>query len=83
MVYRPGDYVCPADLPRRFVCKITQAERIDVGSSDSQILIRLDSGVIPAAREEVPAARGRSHGAAVRRPHPTHVPEPSSQRAVG
>ncbi len=98
MVYRTGDYVCPADLPRRFVCKITQAERIDVGSSDSQILklrplegpwpprtvlIRLDSGVIPAAREEVPAARGRSHGAAVRRPHPTHVPEPSSQRAVG
>ena len=98
MVYRTGDYVCPADLPRRFVCRITQAERIDVGASDSQILklrplegpwpprtvlIRLDSGVIPAAHEEIPAARRRSHGAAVRRSDSRHMHELSSQRAVG
>jgi len=98
MLYRTGDYVCPADLPRRFVCRITQAERIDVGATDSQILklrplegpwpprtvlIRLDTGVLPADREEVPGARGRTRGATFRRPDLQHVHEPSRQRAIG
>ena len=98
MHYRAGDYVCPTDLPRRFVCKITQAERIDVGTTDSQILklrplegpwpprtvlIRLDTGVLPADRKEVPGARGRTRGATVRQPDPQQVPELSRQRATG
>ena len=98
MVYRTGDYVCPADLPRRFVCRITQAERIDVGASDSQILklrplegpwpprtvlIRLDTGVLPAGREEIPGARARSRGATFCRPDPQHTHELASQRATG
>jgi len=98
MLYRTGDYVCPADLPRRFVCRITQAERIDVGATDSQILklrplegpwpprtvlIRLDTGVLPVEREEVPGARGRTRGATFRRPGLQHVHAPSRQRAIG
>ena len=38
MMYRHGDYVYPADLPRRFVCRVTAAQSFDVGRSISQIL---------------------------------------------
>jgi len=62
MTYRPGDLVFPADLPRRFVCRVIQAEPTDVSSAHWQILkleplegpwpsgtalIRLDSAVLP------------------------------------
>jgi len=26
MVFRPGDYVIPADLPRRLLCRVTSTE---------------------------------------------------------
>lgn len=38
MTYRLGDYACPADLPKRFVCRVTGVERFDVGSEACQIL---------------------------------------------
>jgi hypothetical protein len=38
MTYRLGDYACPADLPKRFVCRVTGVERIEVGPEACQIL---------------------------------------------
>ena len=38
MMYRHGDYVYPADLPRRFVCRVAAAQSFDVGRGTSQIL---------------------------------------------
>ena len=62
MAYRPGDHVFPTDLPRRFMCRVLEAESIDGGSRHGQILklkplegpwpsgtflIRFDSAVVP------------------------------------
>jgi hypothetical protein len=62
MMFRLGDYVYPADLPKRFLCRVTGAQSFDVGQGTSQILrleplagpwpegtrlIRLDANVIP------------------------------------
>ena len=69
MMYDPGDYVCPSDLPRRFLCRVEQVESMKVGDGFSQILkleplegpwaggtrlIRLDDAV---ARVPFPPAR--------------------------
>ena len=63
MMYRTGDYVFPTDLPRRFLCRVNQAETLRVGGEQSQILrleplegpwpagttlIRLDPSVVRA-----------------------------------
>jgi hypothetical protein len=68
MIYQPGDYVCPSDLPRRFLCRVEQVESINLGNGLSQILqleplegpwpagtslIRLDDAVTPAASREL------------------------------
>ncbi len=63
MLYQPGDYVCPADLPRPIVCRVQDVESLTVGRDVSQVLklepldgpwpagtllIRLDAAVVPA-----------------------------------
>ena len=69
MKYRPGDYVSPADLPRRFVCRVLEAESIHGGAqilkleplegpwSRGTFLVRFDSGVVSV--DGVPWQRGR------------------------
>ena len=63
MTYQTGDYVYPADLPRRLLCRVRQTESLTVRTGTSQILrleplegpwpagtelIRMDEWVIPA-----------------------------------
>ena len=63
MLYQPGDYVYPADLPRPIVCRVEDVESLRVGREVSQVLklepldgpwpagtllIRLDAAVVPA-----------------------------------
>lgn len=38
MTYHPGDCVYPADLPRRFLCRVAQAERVRIHAGSFQIL---------------------------------------------
>ena len=68
MLYQPGDHVCPSDLPRRFLCRVEQAESFEVAAGAAQILrlkplegpwpagtrlIRLDDEVFPAPPREL------------------------------
>ncbi|HJQ84184.1 MAG TPA: hypothetical protein VKA21_08915 [Candidatus Binatia bacterium] len=68
MTYRAGDYVYPTDLPRRFLCRVMQAETLAVGRESCQILkleplegpwpsgtnlIRLDPVVVRAGAREL------------------------------
>ena len=67
MAYRPGDCVYLADLPRRFLCRVADAESYAVGDHTFQILnleplegpwrpgtilVRDDSAVHPAEHGE-------------------------------
>ena len=76
MMFQQGDYVYPADLPKRFLCRVTGAQSFDVGQGTSQILrleplagpwpegtrlIRLDANVIPVR------TRGLSRSGTLRR----------------
>jgi hypothetical protein len=36
--YQPGDHVYPTDLPRRFVCRVMEAEAVQLNDEVSQIL---------------------------------------------
>ena len=62
MLYQPGDYVYPADLPRRLLCRVQQAETLKLRGGVAQMLrleplegpwptgtklIRLDEYVMP------------------------------------
>ena len=62
MLYQPGDYVYPADLPRRHLCRVQQAETLRLRGGVAQVLrleplegpwptgtklIRLDEFVMP------------------------------------
>ncbi len=38
MAFRPGDYVYPADLPRRLLCRVTCAESGSTRTGPFQIL---------------------------------------------
>jgi hypothetical protein len=83
MLYQPGDYVCPSDLPRRFLCRVEQAESFEPGDGTAQILkleplegpwaagtrlIRLGGVVIPAPTRELWRRRGLVRPSAVERP---------------
>lgn len=63
MIYQPGDYVYPADLPRPMLCRVQEAEPAEARTGGGQILIlepldgpwphgttliRLDGAVVPA-----------------------------------
>jgi len=63
MIYQPGDYVYPVDLPRAHLCRVRRAETLNVRNGSSQILrleplggpwppgtelVRLDDSVMPA-----------------------------------
>ena len=63
MIYQPGDYVYPADLPRAYLCRVHRAETLSIRNGRSQILrlqpldgpwsagtelVRLDDSVVPA-----------------------------------
>jgi hypothetical protein len=63
MIYQPGDYVYPVDLPRAHLCRVRRAETLHVRNGCSQILrleplggpwppgtelVRLDDSVLPA-----------------------------------
>jgi hypothetical protein len=65
-MYQPGDYVYPADLPRRVLCRVTEVESGSAPDGTFQILhlhplegpwdpgtrlVRLDQGVLPANEE--------------------------------
>src|SRR3989442_7046065 len=86
MLYQPGDYVYPADLPRPIVCRVEDVESLRVGREVSQVLkleplegpwpagtllIRLDAAVVP-----VPARTLWRGGGAVRLPRPPAPPPP-------
>ena len=83
MLYQPGDYVCPSDLPRRFLCRVEQVESITVADGCSQILklaplegpwpagtclIRLDSTVTPASTRALWSRRRHVRPPAAARP---------------
>jgi len=83
MLYQPGDYVCPSDLPRRFLCRVEQADSFNVGEGLAQILkleplegpwpagtslIRLDGAVTPAPTRDLWRRRGLVRPSAVQRP---------------
>jgi hypothetical protein len=36
--YQPGDYVYPTDLPRRFVCRVIEADSVYADAENGQIL---------------------------------------------
>jgi hypothetical protein len=38
MIYRSGDYVYPADLPRRLLCRVSRTENVHTRTAFSQIL---------------------------------------------
>jgi hypothetical protein len=38
MIYHSGDYVCPSDLTRRFLCRVVDAENVRIRSGIAQIL---------------------------------------------
>jgi hypothetical protein len=78
MTYRTGDYVFPTDLPRRFLCRVSQAETFSVGSERSQILqlqplegpwpagtilIRLHPSVVRAGARDLWSRHGARPGA--------------------
>lgn len=63
MMYQAGDYVYPADLPRRLLCRVAAAESLSIRAGTFQILkleplegpwrpgtclVRLDETVRPA-----------------------------------
>ncbi len=63
MIYQPGDYVYPADLPRAHLCRVLRTETLTVHKGRSQLLrlqplegpwspntelVRLDDYVLPA-----------------------------------
>src|SRR5262249_39128565 len=37
-MYRPGDHVIPQDLPRRFVCRVVEAENLRLRAGICQVL---------------------------------------------
>jgi len=79
-MYKPGDYVCPSDLPRRVLCRVATTENVPSPSGVFQILelkplegswwrpetclIRLDETVVPARAREL----GRLRPALARMP---------------
>jgi hypothetical protein len=82
-MYEPGDYVCPTDLPRRFLCQIVGAESFHVGSDQAQILkleplegpwpagtclIRVDRDVTPVPARDLWRRRGLVRPPASERP---------------
>jgi CheY-like chemotaxis protein len=75
MMYEPGDYVCPTDLPRRFLCQVVGAESFECGSGRAQVLkleplqgpwpagtclIRVDRAVTPVPALNLSRRRGLS-----------------------
>jgi hypothetical protein len=83
MLDQPGDHVCPSDVPRRFPCRVEQAESFKVRDGLAQILkleplgtpwqagthpIRLDGAVIPPPTHEFWRRRGLVRPPAVERP---------------
>ena len=79
-MYEPGDYVCPSDLPRRFLCRVEQVESLRVRDGFSQILkleplegpwpagtrlVRLDGAVTPAPTPALWRRRGPVRPSAV------------------
>ena len=38
MTYQPGDYVYPADMPKRVLCRVACAEEATTSSGELQIL---------------------------------------------
>src|SRR5437660_9439309 len=86
MLYQPGDYVYPADLPRPIVCRVEDVESLRVGREVSQVLkleplegpwpagsllIRLDAAVVP-----VPARTLWRGGALLPPPRMSRPPAP-------
>lgn len=74
MIYQPGDYVYPADLPQPFLCRVDEAQTADCSNGSGQILrleplegpwpagtalIRLDASVVPAWPRQL---RGNADG---------------------
>ena len=81
-MYQPGDCVYPADLPRRFLCRVAGAESFSTAAGISQILrlqplegpwpsgttlIRLDPSVIRAVPRDFWSRRGAEDGSHARR----------------
>jgi hypothetical protein len=73
MIYQPGDYVYPLDLPRAYLCRVRRAESLGVRAGRSQMLrlqplegpwapgtelVRLDDGVLPAKPRQLWQQRG-------------------------
>src|SRR5207302_4277959 len=92
MLYQPGDYVCPADLPRPIICRVEDVESLRVGREVSQVLkleplegpwpagtllIRLDATVVPVPARTLWRGGGLLLLPPVRRPRcPPRLPTP-------
>ena len=91
-MYRAGDHVYPADLPRRFLCRVMDTEAFRAPTGERQllrlvplegpwapgtVLIRPDKSVRPAGE---PAARGLRRPP--RRPAPPEHVEPDQGEAA-
>lgn len=88
MIYRKGDYVYPADLPRPILCRVKRAEGLGVREGVAQLLeleplegpfptgtelVRLDDHVLPAEPRQLWQGGIRpSTAARPRRPHGSH-----------
>src|SRR5438093_11715615 len=92
MLYQPGDYVCPADLPRPIICRVEDVESLRVGREVSQVLkleplegpwpagtllIRLDATVVPVPARTLWRGRALPPPPRQRRPRaPPRRPRP-------
>src|SRR5437016_12844538 len=91
MLYQPGDYVYPADLPRPIVCRVEDVESLRVGREVSQVLkleplegpwpagtllIRLDATVVPVPARTLWRGGGRLPPPR-RSPPPARPPTPT------
>ena len=96
-MYQPGDCVYPADLPRRFLCRVAGAENFSTGAGTSQILrlqplegpwppgtilIRLDGTVVSAAARQLWLAQPPKRRSASRHPMARVTPLARARRVT-
>jgi len=96
-MYQPGDCVYPADLPRRFLCRVAGAENFSTGAGISQILrlqplegpwpegtilIRLDGTVVAAQTRQLWQTHRPKRRSASRHPMARVTPLAHTRRAT-
>jgi len=95
-MYQPGECVYPADLPRRFLCRVAGAENFSTSAGISQILrlqplegpwspgtilIRLDGAVVSAQARQLWQTHRPKQRSASRHPLARVTPLARTRRA--